>query len=165
MSKLQFLFENYKDFKEMFGKVYRFIYPFSYTDMMEGAVNRLLNDIMDNKDDIENKGKEMNEKANQMIREKKVYLLAFKMNTATYCDDVDCRLLWKWIGRNGFSDMATSMSQFNPPNMDNITTDDMPEGDGSAMAEEDMWMGEVKSQMSSIFKDETSGSGSDAPAE
>jgi hypothetical protein len=165
MSKLQFLFENYKDYKEMFGKVRKFMLRFVDSLMMESAINRMLNDIMDNKDDIEKKMKEMGQKADEMVRTKKVYLLAFKMNSAT-CTAESCPLLRKWIGRNGFSDDATSMRQFNPPNMDNITTDDMPEGDGSAMAEEDLWMGEVESQMSQIFKDETSGSEPvDPPAE
>jgi hypothetical protein len=35
------------------------------------------------------------------------------------------------------------MEQFNPANMSNITTDDMPEGDGSAMADEDNEFGGI----------------------
>ena len=55
--------------------------------------------------------------------------------------------------------MATSMSQFNPTNMSNITTADMPEGDGSAMADEDEWSNEIGGQLEQIMNTEEGGQG------
>ena len=51
------------------------------------------------------------------------------------------------------------MSQFLPTNMSNITTADMPEGDGSAMADEDEWSKEIGGQLEQIFKSEEGGQG------
>ncbi len=158
MAKVRFQTEKYKDMKEMFGKVREIMKRFVNSDMKASAIGRLLNDIMDKRQEIEDKGKEIDEDTNKFIRERKVYKLAFRYDAAS-CTAESCQLLRKWIGRNGFTDMATSMSQFNPTNMSNITTADMPEGDGSAMADEDEWSNEIGGQLEQIMNTEEGGQG------
>ncbi len=137
MARMQFTIEKeYKVQKEVFNMGRKVFKRFVDSDMMGSAINRLLNDVMDKKTEIEDKMKGLDEDANKFIREKEVWKMAFKYDK-TSCTADSCLLLRKWISRNGFSEDATSMTQFNPPDMTNITIADLPEGDGSAMSEED----------------------------
>ena len=144
MAKQQYMIERgYKMQKDMYNKVRKVLKRFVDSDMMAGGISRLLNDVLDMRVELDDKGKEISEDMNKYIREKQVWKMAFKYDKTT-CTADSCLLLRKWISRNGFSVKATSMEQFNPANMSNITTDDMPEGDGSSMADEDDEFGGIE---------------------
>jgi uncharacterized protein YxjI len=92
----------------MFEKVRQIAKDFIESDMQGESIMKVLKAILDNKDDYELKTSQLIEDANQAIREKKIWKLAFKLN-ATTCNNQSCVILRKWISRRGYSERATSM--------------------------------------------------------
>ena len=66
------------------------------------------------------------------INDKEMWKVAFKVDETT-CSATSCPLLRKWIGTSGYTDFATDMSQFDPPDKNAVTPDDLPDGFGSTM--------------------------------
>ncbi len=86
MAKMQFITEKYPDLKKMFGRVRKIAKDFIDSDMQGSAMMRLLRAILDNREDFERKGKQFVADANQAIRDRKVWKIAFRMNR-TKCNN------------------------------------------------------------------------------